>query len=205
MMSKIKICGLTRMCDIEAVNQAMPDYIGFVFAKSKRQVDDQTAAALKSALNGEINAVGVFVNDEISHIAKLCDERVIDLVQLHGDEDNEYIVKLKEEISVPIMKAIRVQTKEQVLSACRLSCDFLLLDTYCEKTYGGSGKAFDWTIIGKPDKPFFLAGGLHSDNIMDAIKMVHPYCVDISSGVECNGLKDKYKISRIVKQIRRIL
>lgn len=203
-MTKVKICGLTRMEDIRAANQFHPNYIGFVFAKSRRQVDADTAGALKSGLNGEIKAVGVFVNEEIDIIQSLVKEAIIDAVQLHGSEDEEYIENLRAKISVPIIKAVSVQSSEQVLFASHLPCDYLLLDTYVSGEQGGSGKSFDWSIIPKIQKPYFLAGGLDSRNVADAIKILHPYGVDVSSGVETGGLKDSGKMAEFISKVRSV-
>ena len=142
-MAKIKICGLSRPIDIDIVNEALPDYVGFVFAKSKRQVSTILAAELKMRLNPDILAVGVFVNEEIEHIIQLCRTGTIDIVQLHGDETKEYIHKLKASIMNPIIKAVRVRSTEDIISASELSCDYLLLDAYRENQYGGCGETFD--------------------------------------------------------------
>lgn len=202
-MSKIKICGLSRKCDIEAVNEIQPDYIGFVFAeKSKRHVDFETALSLKKLLDKKIKAVGVFVNNDIDYILSLINSEIIDIVQLHGDEDEQYIQRLKAKTSVPIIKAVRVKNANDILCADRLPVDYLLLDTYMKGEYGGSGKVFDWNMIPKISKPYFLAGGLNQDNIQSALK-VGAYCLDVSSGAETDGKKDRTKINKLVKTVRR--
>jgi len=203
-VSKIKICGLSRPADIEAVNKELPDYIGFVFAKSRRQVDEEMARHLKALLNPKIEAVGVFVNEDINRIIRLCREKVIDIVQLHGDEDENYIKELKSKISAPIMRAVRVKSAEDVKKASEISCDYLLFDTYTEKEYGGSGIVFDWSMITDINKPYFLAGGINIDNVLSAIDKCNPYCIDVSSGVETEGLKDPFKINEIVTKIRSV-
>ncbi len=203
-MAKIKICGLTRMEDIKAVNEILPDYIGFVFAESRRKIDRKTAQKLKETLDQNIQTVGVFVNAEQSEIIGLCKADIIDIVQLHGDEDSAYIDALKERISNPIIKAVRVQSTEQIIEAQALPCDYLLLDTYDKDHYGGSGKRFDHTLIPKTEKPYFLAGGLNAENIEQAIKEYDPYCIDISGGAEINGAKDKDKIKQIVETVRSV-
>lgn len=200
-MTKIKICGLSRLEDIDAVNSAKPDYIGFVFAESKRQVSFETAKRLKSALNQEIKAVGVFVNQPVEEIIALAKDQVIDVIQLHGDEDEGYISRLREAVSLPIIKAMRIRQKSDVKIQ---NADFALFDTYDKNQYGGSGLSFNWELLKGYKGEFFLAGGLQSDNIEEAIKTVKPFCVDISSGVETNGIKDQKKICEIVKKIRRI-
>ncbi len=197
-MTKIKICGLSRIQDIEAVNSALPDYIGFVFAKSRRQVDNDTAAMLKRALDTRIKAVGVFVNEEITKIQELCRSGIIDMVQLHGDEDNGYIKSLRGAVNVPIIKGVRGGSDFNTTHANSFDCDYLLFDTYMGNEYGGTGKSFDWSLLKNFKKPFFLAGGIDIKNIKTAIKTANPYCVDVSSGVETDGVKDETKIKEIV-------
>jgi phosphoribosylanthranilate isomerase len=203
-MTKIKLCGLKRIEDIEYVNKYQPDYIGFVFAKSSRFINDTLAFQLKSRLDERIQAVGVFVNEPMEHIISLCRNKVIDAVQLHGDEDEAYMRKLKGFISNSIIKAIRVQSRDQIEAAQNLSCDYLLLDTYQKAQYGGSGIAFDHSVIPKSCKPFFLAGGLNKENIVKAIKDSNPYCIDVSSGVETDGVKDEGKIKEIIDMVRNL-
>jgi phosphoribosylanthranilate isomerase len=199
-MTKIKICGLKRQEDIDFVNIAKPDYIGFVFAGEKRKINFNTAAKLKSLLNKEIQAVGVFVNADTDNVVNLCRNCIIDLVQLHGHEDELYISKLKKEINQPIMKVLRV--KEKVCDI-RTKADFTLFDTHSGFEYGGSGKVFDWNLIKEYKKPFFLAGGLNRDNIKKALTELKPYCVDLSSGVETDGIKDLNKIKEITQIVRK--
>ena len=202
-MSKIKICGLKSIEDIEIANKYMPDYIGFVFSKSKRQVDFDTARALKSKLNRGISAIGVFVNEPVDFIVKLWKCRVIDAIQLHGDEDDEYIRRQKARVRCNVIKAVRVKDTEQILRAEQTRCDFLLLDAYKGDSYGGNGIRFNWDLI--PNdlvKEYFLAGGLDSDNIQQAIARLHPYCVDVSSSVETDGNKDEKKVKEIIEKVR---
>lgn len=201
--TKIKICGIFRPDDVDAVNEVLPDYIGFVFAKSKRQVTPLQAAALKGSLNQSIKVVGVFVNASIEEIAELCREKVIDVVQLHGNEDAEYITYLKKRIACPTIKAVRVNNAEDILNAERLPADFLLLDTYHKESLGGTGESFDWSIIPKLSKPYFLAGGLCAENLLSAAKQ-GAYCLDVSSGAETNGIKDSSKIRRLVQLIKGV-
>lgn len=201
-MSKIKICGLSRESDILAVNIAKPDFIGFVFAENrKRTVSFETALNLKKKLDKSIKAVGVFLNNDMELIVSLVQSEIIDIVQLHGDETEEYIRTLKKMINVPIIRAVRVKCTEDILKADRLDVDYLLLDTYTKSEYGGTGKTFDWSMIPKISKPYFLAGGLNIDNISSANK-IGAYCLDVSSGVETDGRKDEQKIIEIVNRIR---
>jgi phosphoribosylanthranilate isomerase len=204
-MTKIKICGLTREEDINSVNRWLPDYAGFVFCKSRRQVDPKQAGKLRKMLDERIKPVGVFVNASIEFIEKLYCEGVIDLAQLHGDESSDYISELKNRIACPVIKAVRVKSTEQILRYEKCPCDILLLDSYVEGIYGGSGKTFNHLFVPKLDKKeFFIAGGLNSENIEQAIRMLKPYGVDVSSGVESNGVKDDGKISRIIQLVRSL-
>ncbi|MBH1941754.1 phosphoribosylanthranilate isomerase [Mobilitalea sibirica] len=203
-MTKIKICGLTQKTDIEAVNEVLPDYIGFVFAESKRQVSDEQARQLKLLLNPTIQSVGVFVNEDIKRIEHLCKMGILDLVQLHGDEDDEYMRKLRKLIPNPIIKAIRIGDGRNMDVEKQTMADYTLLDTYKKDLYGGSGEVFNWNLIKDVGKPFFLAGGIHEGNIMNAVIKCRPYCIDVSSGVETNGLKDPDKIKAIVTKIRSV-
>jgi len=198
-MTKVKICGITRMEDIAAVNHGLPDYIGFVFAKSPRQVDRDTAAALKSALDKRIGAVGVFVNHSIDEIAAMAIDGIIDMVQLHGEEDGEYIKALRKACGVPVIKSAGIGAAVPKLSP---SADYMLFDTK-SKQRGGTGRAFDWAILeGYKGAPFFLAGGINQLNIIQAIEKCSPYAVDISSGAETDGIKDYDKIQSLIGLVR---
>lgn len=203
-MSKIKICGLTRSEDIRIVNQYRPDYIGFVFAESRRQVKDEQAEELKRMLSPEIKAVGVFVNDSTRHIAELCRRGIIDLVQLHGEEDEEYIRSLRAMTEKEIIKAVRVRSASDITEAFGSTADYILLDTYHKEQYGGSGVAFDWSMISKPVRPYFLAGGLNEENILQAVRLQQPFAVDVSSGVETDGKKDSEKVRRMIEKVRSV-
>jgi phosphoribosylanthranilate isomerase len=200
---KIKICGLTRIADVDAVNAALPDFVGFVFADSRRKVGFAEAAALRKRLDARIRAVGIFVDADPGHIVRLCESGVIELVQLHGNEDAEYIIKLKNAADCPVIKAVRMQSPAQVRSAEALPCDWLLLDTFRPDAAGGTGEAFDHTLIPALKKPFFLAGGLNAGNLKKAAALAHkPFCLDVSSGAETGGLKDAAKIREIVRIVR---
>ncbi len=201
-MSKIKICGLKRPEDIKMVNDYEPDYGGFVFAGTKRRIDFDTAKELRSLMDPNIQAVGVFVNEKIDFIESLCQENIIQLVQLHGDEGEDYIQELKKRVSAPLIKAIRVKSAGQVLEAEKLPVDFLLLDAYVEGAYGGSGVTFDKTLIPELEKPYFLAGGLTAENVLERMEGLSPYGVDVSSGVESMGFKDEEKIRAFIYKIQ---
>lgn len=202
---KLKICGLSRFGDILAANEILPDYIGFVFAGSSRQVTPDKAAQLKRELDARIRAVGVFVNAPMEDILKLTGERdglrIIDMIQLHGDEDETYMRQLKERTSLPVIKAVRVRSRDQILRAQELPCDYLLLDTYAKGQYGGSGIQFDWDMIPELGKPYFLAGGIHLGNVRQAVRR-RPYCIDVSSAVETEGRKDRRKMTEMAEALR---
>ncbi len=204
-MTRIKICGLTREEEIEAVNEALPDYIGFVFAStSRRRLSFTCAHRLRSYLNPSIMTVGVFVDEDIDNVVGACECGIVDVVQLHGTEDDMYIKALKAGISNEIIKAIRVRDHRDVEAAKLLPSDYLLFDTYHQGTWGGTGMSFDWSLIAGVERPFFLAGGINEDNIDKAIEQCRPYCVDVSSSVETNGYKDPTKIKSIVRAVRKL-
>ncbi len=197
-MVKVKICGLSRPCDIEAVNEVKPEYIGFVFAESRRKVTPQQALELRKMLGPDIIPVGVFVDEKAENIVSLMQNGIIDAVQLHGSENEKYIEKLKVLIKKPIIKAIAVQNEGDVQKWAATSADYLLLDN----KGGGAGLSFNWNLIGKTDKPFFLAGGMNLENIKKAIEETNPFAVDVSSGVETDGFKDPEKIKEFIKRVR---
>ncbi|WP_230397677.1 phosphoribosylanthranilate isomerase [Novisyntrophococcus fermenticellae] len=197
-MVKVKICGLSRPCDIEAVNEVKPEYIGFVFAESRRKVTPQQALELRKMLEPDIIPVGVFVDEKAENIVSLMQNGIIDAVQLHGSENEKYIEKLKVLIKKPIIKAIAVQNEGDVQKWAATSADYLLLDN----KGGGAGLSFNWNLIGKTDKPFFLAGGMNLENIKKAIEETNPFAVDVSSGVETDGFKDPEKIKEFIKRVR---
>lgn len=201
---KVKICGLLNLADVKAVNEVLPDYAGFVFAPSRRMISDEMAKVLRAALDPAIISVGVFVNEDKDKIIRLCESRSIDLIQLHGDENMEYIQYLRKRLPNPIIKAVRVREAQDILNAEDYPSDYLLLDAYHEKEYGGSGTRFDWTVIPKLKKPFFLAGGINADNVLSAIEGYYPYCIDVSSGVETEGKKDLFKMKELIAKIRSV-
>lgn len=202
---RVKICGLCRMEDVSYVNDCLPDYAGFVFAKSHRQVTDRQAKEMRGGLDPRIQTVGVFVNEGIERVIKLCEQQVIDLIQLHGDEDGAYLERLSAHTDRPIIRAVRVQSAAQILSIQEQPCDYLLLDTYIPGQYGGGGLGFDTSMIPPLVKPWFLAGGLDPENIGEKLTGCaggHPFGVDVSSGVETDGKKDPEKIRAFIKNVR---
>lgn len=197
-MTKLKLCGLARICDIEAANRLNPEYIGFVFAKkSRRYVDPAQARKLRARLNKEISPVGVFVNESPEAIADLVRSGIIDVVQLHGSEDEDFLRKLRELVSCPIIKAFSVKTPQDVRIACESSADLILLDS----GGGGTGTVFDWNLLEPIRRPWFLAGGLSPENAADAIRRLAPYGVDVSSGIETDGVKDIQKMNDFVRAV----
>ncbi|MGN0136602.1 phosphoribosylanthranilate isomerase [Anaerotignum sp.] len=201
-MTKIKLCGLSRLCDIEAANRLNPNYIGFIFApKSRRYIAPEKAAELKKYLHPDIQAVGVFVNEEPETVAALLESGVIDVAQLHGKEDEAYIKKLRSLTDKQIFQAFRIDTAEDIAAAENSSADDVLLDS----GEGGTGTAFDWSLIQQIKRPYFLAGGLGVENVGDAVRMLQPYGVDVSSGIETDGKKDERKMKAFVDEVRRTL
>ena len=198
---KLKFCGLTREADIRAANETRPDYIGFVFAESRRRVTDEQAARLRALLSPGIQAVGVFVNDDPTHIALLANRGVIDLIQLHGSESAAYIRRLRTMTAAPIICALRVGKQTDIKRAESNLVDFLLLDTYTKDAYGGSGRIFDWSLLGEVGKPYFLAGGLNESNIIRAMQ-TGAYALDLSSGIEADGVKDAEKMRRVAALVK---
>lgn len=196
-MTKIKICGLFRDIDIDAVNEAEPDYIGFVFAHSRRQVTVAQAREMRSRLHPSIIPVGVFANAPAEQIVQLYQAQVIGMAQLHGQEDEAYIQYLKYLCDVPVIKAIRVNVAADILKQQLSAADYLLLDNGT----GGTGKAFDWKLIPEMVKPYFVAGGIVENNMNAALALL-PFCIDVSSGAETDGFKDREKILRLVSRVR---
>jgi phosphoribosylanthranilate isomerase len=191
MKTKLKICGIRRDEDIEMINEILPEFIGFVFAKSKRQIDLKTAVHLKRKLNAEIKSVGVFVNETIDNIVSIVNSNAIDYIQLHGIESNDYIIELKSKVSVPIIKALIIN--EDFKNAK----DFAAADFYLIDSGAGSGKTFNWDTPLNLNKPIFIAGGISLENIDKAYKIFKPYAFDLSSSVEIEGFKDKNKIREV--------
>ena len=199
-MTKIKFCGMMRAADIAAANALHPDYIGFVFAPgSRRAVTPERAAALKAQLALGIQAVGVFVNAQPAQIAALLAAGTIDIAQLHGQEDEAYLQALRALTDKPIIKAFRVDTAADLERAAAFPADGLLLDSGA----GGTGTAFDWTLLRDFTRPYFLAGGLSAENVGEAIQKYRPYAVDVSSGIETDGKKDATKMAAFAAAVRK--
>lgn len=202
-------------CDIEYANRVKPDFVGFIFANTRRKISAAQAKQFREALDAEIPAVGVFVNEDISVISSLVQNGCIDLIQLHGEEDADYIRRLREVCDVPVIKAVKVQTVEQIRQAAALPVDYLLLDTYRKGVLGGTGEAFDWELLREAKaaagdtaegelfgKPYFLAGGLHAGNLREAAAL-GSYGLDVSSGIETDGSKDFTKMVEVMELVRK--
>lgn len=197
---KIKLCGLTRPCDIEAVNELQPDYIGFVFAKkSRRYVSPEKAEELKAMLAPGIQAVGVFVNEEPEQIVSLLEAGTIDVAQLHGQEGEREIRRLRELTDHPLIQAFRIDTEQDVERANASTADYVLLDSGA----GGTGTVFDWDLLQSIRRPYFLAGGLDTENLGTVKAKLNPYGIDVSSGIETDGYKNKEKMTAFVAAARK--
>ena len=217
---KVKMCGISKVETIPAVVEAKPDYMGLVFAPSKRQVTVDQAKILVEELhrgyakkygsdtehdkNDTIKTVGVFVNETVDNLVTIANEANLDAVQLHGDEDEAFIQSLKERTNVEVWKAIQIRTAADTEKWIDSSADMLLFDAYHKDERGGTGEVFDWSSLDAFERPFMLAGGIDSTNVARAIRTVRPYGIDISSGIETNGVKDDEKITAFIKIVKSI-
>ena len=195
-MTKIKLCGLSRVEDIEIANEILPEFVGFVFyKKSKRYITPEKAAALKNLLDKKISAVGVFVNEKIETVAEIA--KFLDLIQLHGNEDENYISTLRNYTDKKIIQAFKIKTADDLNFAKNSRADFILLDSGA-----GTGEIFNWQLLKNFERQYFLAGGLNVENVSDAVKILKPFAVDVSSGIETGGVKDAAKMRQFVKACR---
>ena len=217
---KVKMCGISKIEIIPAVVEAKPDYMGLVFAPSKRQVTVDQAKILVEELhrgyakkygsdtehdkNDTIKTVGVFVNETVDNLVTIANEANLDAVQLHGDEDEAFIQSLKERTNVEVWKAVQIRSAADVEKWIDSSADMLLFDAYHKDERGGTGEVFDWSSLDAFERPFMLAGGIDSTNVARAIRTVRPYGIDISSGIETNGVKDDEKITAFTKIVKSI-
>ena len=226
---KVKMCGISKVETISAIVDAKPDYMGLVFAPSKRQVTVDQAKTLVEELykqnvvgnNSEaeqtepvttldtasfetIKTVGVFVNETIENLLKIAEEVKLDVIQLHGDEDESFIQILKEQSNVEVWKAVQVRSAADAEKWIDSSADMLLFDAYHKDERGGTGEVFDWSSLDEFERPFMLAGGIDSTNVARAIRTVRPYGIDISSGIETEGVKDDEKMKAFTNSVRTI-
>lgn len=198
-MTKIKLCGLSRPEDITAANALEPDFVGFVFApKSRRYVTAEQAQTLRKQLSSAIQAVGVFVDEEPERVAALLEAGIIDLAQLHGREDEDYLARLRALTRNPIIQAFQVKTPEDLERDQSSSADYILLDSGA-----GTRTTFDWGLLTSVRCPYLLAGGLGPDNAARAVRTLHPWGVDVSSGIETGGVKDMKKMAAFVAAVRK--
>ena len=198
-MTQIKLCGMTRQEDILAVNALQPEYIGFIFAKNRRRtLTHEQAAALRQLLFPSIQAVGVFLDNEPEEILSLTESGVIDMIQLHGQEDETFLRELRRKTSCPVIKAFVIRREEDLRLAERSSADHILLDGGT-----GDGKTFCWELLQAVSRPYFLAGGLNLENVTEAVRTLHPFAVDVSSGIETNGRKDIEKMTAFMAAVRK--
>ena len=202
---KVKICGLRRPEDIEVVNEYRPDYAGFILSSGFKRTAGLAFYELVKRLSEGIKSVGVFVNEPLENVVQNY-AGTLDVIQLHGDEDYEYISKLRSMCGCEIWKAVRAKSSADIENACGLPVDKLLIDSYCENQYGGTGKLADFSVIKNAEIkiPFFLAGGLDCSNAEDSLKYVRPYGADVSGGVETEGFKDKEKIRKFINIVRSV-
>lgn len=217
---KVKMCGISKVETIPAVVEAKPDYMGLVFASSKRQVTVDQAKTLVEELhkqytkrynNGaeqsnddEIKTVGVFVNETLDNLVSIATEANLDVVQLHGDEDEAFIQSLKGRTNVEVWKAVQIRSAADAEAWIDSGADMLLFDAYHKDDRGGTGEVFDWSCLDEFERPFMLAGGIDSTNVARAIRTVRPYGIDISSGIETEGVKDDEKIKAFTNIVRTI-
>jgi len=217
---KVKMCGISKVETIPAVVEAKPDYMGLVFAPSKRQVTVDQAKTLVEELhkqytkrynngaeqsnNDEIKTVGVFVNETLDNLVSIATETNLDVVQLHGDEDEAFIQSIKERSNVEVWKAVQIRNAADAEAWIDSSADMLLFDAYHKDERGGTGEVFDWSCLDEFERPFMLAGGIDSTNVARAIRTVRPYGIDISSGIETKGVKDDEKIKAFTNIVRTI-
>lgn len=221
---KVKMCGISKVETIPAVVEAKPDYMGLVFAPSKRQVTVDQAKILVSELHKQyanrynrnviqwsndvvqefIKTVGIFVNETLDNLVTIATEVNLDAVQLHGDEDEAFIQSLKERTNVEVWKAVQIRSAADAEAWIDSSADMLLFDAYHKDERGGTGEVFDWSCLDEFERPFMLAGGIDSTNVARAIRTVRPYGIDISSGIETEGAKDDEKIKAFTNIVRTI-
>ena len=210
---KVKMCGISKVETIPAIVDAKPDYMGLVFAPSKRQVTVEQAKILVEELHKQyavrynsetIKTVGVFVNETVENLLKIAEEVKLDVIQLHGDEDESFIQILKEQSNVEVWKAVQVRRATDAEKWIDSSADMLLFDAYHKDERGGTGEVFDWSSLDEFERPFMLAGGIDSTNVARAIRTVRPYGIDISSGIETEGVKDDEKMKAFTNIVRTI-
>ncbi|MBQ6775722.1 MAG: phosphoribosylanthranilate isomerase [Synergistaceae bacterium] len=199
-MVKVKICGICHESEIGIMNELMPDYVGFVFVpKNRHFIAPEHASVLRSKLQKGIQSVGVFANSSLKSVAMCVEVANIDMIQLHGNETGEYIAALREYTRRPIMKVYKVAGPIDAEKAMYSTADYVMLDG----GNAGDGKIFDWSMIGKLHRKFFLSGGLNPDNVLKALELSsQPYAVNVNSGVELNRTKDYRRVMKFISNVR---
>lgn len=206
-MIYLKFCGMRRVEDIEYVNECRPDYVGFILSDGfRRSVDFGTFCELNTYLDKDIKRVGVFVNEPVENILHCAYNETLDVIQLHGDENEDYIKNLRKIFSGEIWKAVRAKSPEDIEREQKKSCEKLLIDSFSEESVGGTGKRINTEIVksAKVEKPFFIAGGITAENIAEIVRNTKPYGVDLSSGIETDGVKDLNKMKAIMEILKNI-
>lgn len=199
-MTKIKFCGNKTAAAIEAMNEILPDYAGFILSpRFRRYVPKDELTRLTAMLDRRIKRVGVFVDNPFEEVKSALESGIIDIAQLHGSEDDNFILRLKELTKKPIIKAFKIASDADIIRARSSPADYILLDSGT-----GTGKSFDWSLIKNLGREFFLAGGLCPENAAEAIEKCRPYCLDVSSGIETDGEKDPEKMKKFAENVRRI-
>lgn len=197
--TELKICGLSRLEDVIAVNRYGADYAGFVFfQKSKRYVDPYKANELIGVLRADIKPVGVFMDEPLDNVIRIARISGVEMIQLHGHESAEYVEYVKRILERPVIKAYKASEEGALERAADSNADYVMIDSGA-----GSGKRFDWNILKNFRRDYFLAGGLDPDSVGEAIRMLEPFAVDVSSGVETDGVKDEKKIEKFIKAVKR--
>ena len=196
----IKFCGIRRIEDVRAVNETRPDLAGFILVKGrKRYISPDKVCELKRSLDPSIKAVGVFVDEDIDEVRRLLSEGIIDIAQLHGNESDEYIKELKDSTGAVVIKAVGIRNADDVKKAEGSPADLVIVDS----PGGGTGSTFDWDLLQKIERPYILAGGINADNITEAVARLHPYGIDVSSGIETDGFKDEDKMKAFMALIKK--
>ena len=196
----VKFCGIRRLEDVRAVNKTLPDMAGFILVKGrKRYISPEKVCELRQKLDPSVKVVGVFVDEDIEEVKRLLADGIIDIAQLHGNESDEYIRELKASTDAYVIKAVGIRNADDVRKAETSPADLVIVDS----PGGGTGNTFDWDLLQKIERPYILAGGINANNITEAVERLHPYGVDVSSGIETNGFKDEDKMKAFMALIKK--
>ena len=199
--TKIKFCGLRREEDVKFAASLDADFMGFILTdRFKRYVAPEEVSRMKQFVPANTKTVGVFVDEPVDYVIGCARTANLDMIQLHGSEDDSYIVEIKEKTGLPVIKMIKPVSEDDIITARNSSADLILLDSGA----GGTGKVFDWSLAEKLGRDYILAGGLTPDNAGDAVERLKPFAVDVSSGVETEGIKDFSKMKAFASEVRKI-